>query len=215
MWCLHAEQPARGHRRIEILDADRLLVAEDGGVFDQPGGGLAEHDTARLCRRFHPLCQTHMLAHGGVTHCTRGDFACDDFAGVESDAHAEIDGVLAFHLGRELGGLLLYAQRGQAPPNRMILEGDGRAEDRHDAVAGEFVQGAAVPRDDLGRAVDQLRHDLAQPLRTDGRRDVHRVHDVGEKDRDLLVFRVRRLGPCHRRAAPVAELGVLQQLGAA
>jgi len=67
---------------------------------------------------------------------------------------------------------------------------------------------------DLGGAVDQFRHDLAQPLRTQRDCDVHRVENVGEQNRDVLVLRMS-LGPGDRRAAAVAELGVLQQLGAA
>jgi hypothetical protein len=39
-------------------------------------------------------------------------------------------------------------------------------------------------------AVGEVGHDLAQPLRPDGRGDVHRVDHVGEQNRDLLVFRV-------------------------
>jgi hypothetical protein len=121
---------------------------------------------------------------------------------------------LRFHFGRKIGGLLLNAQRGQACPNGVVLEGDWRAEHRHDAVAGELVQRPAVVCNDLGGAVDQFRHDLAQPLRTQRGRDVHRVHDVGKQNRDVLVLRMS-LGPGGRRAAAVAELGVLQQLGAA
>ena len=56
-------------------------------------------------------------------------------------------------------------------------------------------------------AVDQLGHDLAQPLRTDRRRDVHRMHHIGEQHRHLLVLR-RSGGLCDRRTALVAELGV-------
>ena len=36
--------------------------------------------------------------------------------------------------------------------------------------------------------VDQRGHDLAQPLRPDRRRDVHRMHHVGEQNGDLFVL---------------------------
>ena len=72
----------------------------------------------------------------------------------------------------------------------MVLQRDRRTEHRHDAVAGELVHRAAVALDDNGRAVDQLGHDLAQPLRADRRRDVHRMHHIGEQHRHLLVLRV-------------------------
>ena len=63
------------------------------------------------------------------------------------------------------------------------------------AVAGELVHRAAVPLHHRRAAVDQLGHDLAQPLRPDRRRDVHRMHHVGEQHRHLLVLGVGiRLG---------------------
>ena len=74
--------------------------------------------------------------------------------------------------------------------------------------------GPAVALHHRRRALDQLGHDLAQPLRTHRRRDVHRVHDIGEQHRDLLVLR-RLGGLCDRRAALTTELGCRAQLRAA
>ena len=82
------------------------------------------------------------------------------------------------------------------------------------AVAGELVHRAAVPLHHHRRTVDQLGHDLAQPLRTDRRRDVHRMHHIGEQHRHLLVLR-RSSGLCERCTALVTELGVRWQFGAA
>ena len=96
----------------------------------------------------------------------------------------------------------------------MVLQRGWRAEHRHDAVAGETVDRAAVPLNHHCRTVDQIGHDLAQPLRTDRRRDVHRMHHIGEQHRHLLVLR-RSGGLCDRRTALVTELGVRRQFGAA
>jgi hypothetical protein len=38
-------------------------------------------------------------------------------------------------------------------------------------------------------AAGEVGHDLAQPLGTDGRGDVHGVDHIGEENRDLLVLR--------------------------
>ena len=57
-------------------------------------------------------------------------------------------------------------------------------------------------------------HDLAQPLCTHGCCDVHRVNNVGEQHRYLLVLR-RSSGVCERCTALVTELGVRRQFGAA
>ncbi len=40
-----------------------------------------------------------------------------------------------------------------------------------------------------GRTVDQLGHDLAQPLRTHRAGDLHRTHHIGEQHRHLLELR--------------------------
>jgi hypothetical protein len=77
-------------------------------------------------------------------------------------------------------------------------------EHRHDPVTGELVHRAAVTLHDNCRAIDQLRHDLAQSLRANGDSKVHRVNDIGEQHRHLLVFRRCRGWP-DRRGALVAE----------
>ena len=89
-------------------------------------------------------------------------------------------------------------------PERVVLQRARRSEHRHDAVAGELVDRAAVTLHHLGAAVNQFGHDFAQPLRTHRRGDVHGMHHVGEQHRHLLVLR-RCSGSLDRRAALVAE----------
>src|ERR1700752_1815481 len=95
----------------------------------------------------------------------------------------------------------------------MILQRRRRTENRHDAVTGELVHCAAVLRYHRGGMLDQLAHDLAQPLRTHRRRDVHRMNNIGEQHRYLLVLR-QSSGVCERCTALVTELGVGWQFGA-
>jgi hypothetical protein len=76
-------------------------------------------------------------------------------------------------LDGELLRFLLDRQTRQASTNRVVLQCHRRAEHRHDAIAGETADRAAVPLNHHCRTVDQIGHDLAQPLRTDLRRDVH------------------------------------------
>jgi hypothetical protein len=73
----------------------------------------------------------------------------------------------------------------------MVLQRNRGAEQSHDAVARELVDGVAVVLDDSPATVEQLRHHLAQPFRIEPRRKVHRSDDVGEQDGDLLVFGLR------------------------
>ena len=62
--------------------------------------------------------------------------------------------------------------------------------------------------------LDQLGHDLAQPLGTHRCRDVHRMYNIGEQHRHLLVLR-RSSGVCDWRAALATELGCAAYLSAA
>ena len=63
---------------------------------------------------------------------------------------------------------------------RIVAMGERRAEDRHHVVADMFVDRAAETLHHHCRAIDQLGHDLAQPLRTDCRRDLHGMNNIGE-----------------------------------
>lgn len=96
----------------------------------------------------------------------------------------------------------------------MVLQGHWGPEDRHDSVAGEFVDGAAVMPHDRRSALDERGHDLAQSLGAHGRSDIHRSHHIGEQHRHLLVLRGTRPGG-ERRTAVVTEFCVRAQGGAA
>ena len=59
------------------------------------------------------------------------------------------------NFGRERRGLVLDIQRSQASADGVVLERHRCPEDRHDPVAGELVNGAAVTLDDTGRSARQ------------------------------------------------------------
>jgi hypothetical protein len=60
---------------------------------------------------------------------------------------------------------LLDGQGGEAGPYRMMLQRCWCTEHRHHAVAGKTADRAAKVLNHHCRTVDQLGHDLAQPLR--------------------------------------------------
>ena len=139
---------------------------------------------------------------------------CICLTGVQSHTHPEVHTVALLDVDGKPLRLLLNPQRRQAGAESVILQRGWRAEHRHDAVAGETADRAAVPLNHHCRTVDQIGHDLAQPLRSQRRCDVHRMHYVGEEDRDLLVL--SPLGGLREsRTALAAELGRGARLRAA
>ena len=55
-------------------------------------------------------------------------------------------------------------------------------------IPSPVVHRAAVPLHHRRAVVGELGHDLAEPLRPDSRGDVHRMHNIGEQHRHLLVL---------------------------
>src|SRR4029079_6844885 len=142
---------------------------------------------------------------GGVTEWAGTDFTRYDLARVQAHPQLQLHTVALSDVDRKPLRLLLYAQRRQAGAESVILQRGWRAEHRHDAVAGETADRAAVSLNHHCRTVDQIGHELAQPVRPDRRCDVHRMHHVGEEDRHLLVL--SRLGRLREsRTALAAEL---------
>src|SRR6266498_4055410 len=98
---------------------------------------------------------------------------------------------------------------------RVVLVHRRHAEDGHDRVTDELLNGAAVPLDDsLGR-LEVAGHNVAQALRVDPLAERGRAGDVAEERRDDLANLAdgRRLGK--RRPAGVAEARLLPVLGPA
>ena len=207
------QQASRRNRAFGALDRDRLRFAEHDNVFDKPRGRLAEHHSARRRCRLHPLRHADLLADRRVGACTRTDFPRDDFPRVQTDPKQQFDSVAIRDVERELLRLHLKVHSGEAGPKGMVLQRNWGSEHRHDAVTGELVDCACVPLHHGSCVLDQLRHDLAQPLGTHRGGDVHRMHHVGEQHRHLLVLG-RSLLATDGRTASVAEEGILQRFGA-
>ena len=201
------QQSPGGHRGVSALDVHQFGLLEHHGTLHQAGRRFAEHHPTRRGNRLHPLGHPHLLADRGVTQWARTNLTSDHLTRIHADPQLQRDTVTAFHLSRQALGLPLNVQRGQTGAKSVILQRNRRPKERHDPVAGELVDGPAVSPHHDRTAVDQLGHDLAQPLGTKRRCDVHRMHHVGEQNRHLLVLRrFRRRG---RSAALVTELGVL------
>ena len=121
-------------------------------------------DRVRRGQLLHARRETHRVALRGVVHAqVVADLADDDLAGVETHAHREAEPVSALHLAGVVGERVAQLERRVAGALRVILVGDRRAEERHDAVAGELVDEALEALDALGEDPEEALHDL-RPL---------------------------------------------------
>ena len=210
---LDRQQPPRPNRGVCTLDRMQFVLSEHHRVLDQSGRRLTEHDTTGWRYRFHPLRHTDLFSDGRVTSVVRTDFAGNDLTRVQPDPQLQDDAVAVRHIIGERGSLILNLQCGDTCTNGVILQGHWRTEHRHDPVAGELVDGTAVTLHHRRRAVEQVGHDFTQPLRTHDRGDVHRMHDVGEQHRHLLVLG-HDSGERHGCTTFVAEFRVAQRRAA-
>jgi hypothetical protein len=102
-----------------------------------------------------------LTADGGVSERTRTDLARDHLARVQPDPYLEIDVVLGLHFDGKRRHLLLDCQCGTTGTNSMVLQGCGRAEYRHDPVAGKAADRPPETLHRRGTPVRQFGHDLA------------------------------------------------------
>ena len=151
---------------LRALDLDQFGISQNHNVIDQSCRRFAEHHPTRRRGRLHALRHADLLTDRGVTRIGRADFAGDHLTRVQPDPQQQLDAVTVVDLGGQLGVLGLNLQRRHACPKSVILQRNRGAEYRHDAVAGELVYRSAVALHHRCRAVEQVAHDLAQPLGT-------------------------------------------------
>ncbi len=162
--CRHRLQPPPdrpGSRDLEDLDGivhalDRHRT--ERRHVDVPFGQLervrADQDRAGPCDLLHPCGEVRGLPDGRVVHAEiAADRADDHLTGVQPDADLDRYAVRAQELTLQRGEARLHPERRVARAYGVVLEGERRAEERHDAIAHHLVHGALV-------AVDSLHHPL-------------------------------------------------------
>jgi len=202
----HVEARLELAHALELVHLDRSAHALHGGSAqvsqpdvapDQLCGRLAHAGRAGPRELLHALREPDRETLGGVVHAqVVPDLAHHHLARVDADAHGEVEALGEAQLVGVALERIAQVQRCVAGAPRVVLVGDRRAEERHDAVSGVLVDGAL-------EAVDALREDLEEALedRVPGLgihllRQLQRLLDVGEQHRDLLALALqRRLGP--------------------
>ena len=190
-------RPAFAHR-LDDPRADGLglaahrHLAERAGVEvvgDETMRGLAEHDRSGLGALLQARRDVGRVTDRRVVHAqVAADAADDDEPAVEALAHLEGQRPLALQVASIRLQRALDAERGAHGPLRVILVRDGRAEERHDAVAEELVHGAVVPVDLGQHEVERALHQRMHVLGIEPRRQRGEAGDVHEEHRDLLAL---------------------------
>ena len=187
---VHAQRPARA------LHLELAEVGERQVVLDEPRRVLCQVDPVGRRELLHPLREADRVADRGVVHAeVVADRAHDDLARVEPSAHREAEAARATQLGGVGGELALQVEGGVARAPRVVLVGDRRAEEGHDAVARELVDGALEAVDALAEDREEAGHDRAPLLGVRLLGELHRAHHVGEQDGHLLSLALERCPP--------------------
>jgi len=101
----------------------------------------------------------------------------------------------AAHALRKGAHCVADVQGGEAGPLGMIFMRYRRAEQRHDAIAGELVDRALEPVNAVGNDLEEVLDDTKPLLGIEPFREVHRALDIGEQDGDVLALAFQR-GTC-------------------
>src|SRR5213593_2464412 len=154
---------------------------------------LGDHHAPRARGLLHARREVRRVADRGVVHPeVVADPAHDDGPRVDADPHLQTEAALGLELLRVIAERLLDSERRVDGAPRSVLVGDGRAEERHDAVARVLVDRALEPvdlrSDQLEAALDDAVHVLRIELLGERREPRH----VGEEDRDLAALALER-----------------------
>jgi hypothetical protein len=181
------------HCAVQALDLHLAQIVEREVSFNVRCGMRREVDLAGLGDLLHARRETDGVSLRGVVHVqVVADLADDHFTGVEPKAYREVQPAAQAQLIGVGAQPIHKMQRGIAGAARMILVCEGRPEERHDAVAGEFVDEALEALDPIGEDLEKAVHDLRLIFRIELLRQLHRALDVGEEYRDLLAFTFER-----------------------
>src|SRR3989449_2193584 len=120
------------------------------------------------------------------------DPAHDDGPRVDADPHLQTEAALGLELLRVIAERLLDSERRVDGAPRSVLVGDGRAEERHDAVARVLVDRALEPVDLRSDQLEAALDDAVHVLRIELLGERREPGDVGEENRHLAALALER-----------------------
>ena len=196
---LEARRERGRHHDVEDLHragsplTGRAQGADPDQPLHEPQGRCGEQDGPRGGELFHACRQVGRLPDGRVIHVqVIADGADHHLAGVESDADLHLHTMRAAHLRAVVAHGLLHGERRIAGAYRMVLMGQGRPEQGHDAIAHDLVDGALVA---VHGGHHALQHGVEQLPRLLGiaiGQQFHGPLHVGKEHGHLLAFAFQR-----------------------
>jgi len=137
----------------------------------------------------HTRGQMDGLAHRRVVHPEVViDGPDDHLAGVEADPKLDRQPVPSAGLLGVTVDRLLHSEGAVAGPDGVVFVGDRRAEEGHDPIAEDVVDGPLVAVDRLHHGLDRAVEQGLRLLRVEALDQLGRALDVGEQDGDLLAL---------------------------
>jgi hypothetical protein len=174
-------------------DPDGAQILELEVPLHQLCGVLGQADLAGLGELLHARGEAHRVPLRRVVHAEIvPDLPHDDLARVEAHAHGEAEPPLQRELAGVASQLLAEMQRRIARPLGVILVGDGRAEESHDAVSGVLVDRALEAVDAVGQDLEEAVQDPVPLFGVDLLGELHRPLHVGKEDGHLLALALQR-----------------------
>ena len=167
--------------RSEGLDGDEALDEAERVRGQEGGAGAGE--------LLHAGREVRGLSHRRVVHAEIApDGPHDDLPRVEPDANLRPDPEGPPNLFGIASDRPLHVEGRVARPHRVVLVGERRAEERHDAVAHHLVDRALVAVDGLYHALEDGVEELPGLLGVPVGQQLHGPLEVSEKYRDLLAL---------------------------
>ena len=202
---LSSDSPSRtaaptGCSRPLRVSGATLLQAEP--AVDPLAGPLADQDRAGCGGGLEASGDVHGVADDGVLdHPADLARSGNDLAGLDADPQAQREAVRPLQLLVEPFEGALHRQRRAQGTGRIVLVGDRRAEQDHDGVADQFIDGPLEADRLGGELTEAVGGDVADVLRVKPLGEGGEADEIGEEDGDLtplLGRRGRSNGNCGR-----------------
>jgi hypothetical protein len=177
------------HGGSEPLDGDGAERLRRDISLGKPQGVLGDEDLAGRRELFHARRQMRHLADRRVVHAQVATHrAHDDLARVQAHADLHGEAMPLTQLFGQRDDAVLHSESRVARADRVVLVGQGRAEEGHDAVAHHLVHGAFVVMDGVHHQREDGVEKLARLLGVAVCEELHGALEVGKEDGDLLAL---------------------------